>query len=136
MLTNNNRNNIGIVAQGRTYPTIKEFLAMLNTFGLTVFAWIFFRADSLSHAFDYIGEIFSSSLLSVPKFPGTTDALITLFLTAVFLLIEWRGREQQYAIETFGLQWKRPVRYAFYYCIIIVIFVFSGKDQQFIYFQF
>ncbi len=52
------------------------------------------------------------------------------------MVIEWLGREQQYAIAKLGLKWKSPLRYAMYYAIIIAIFWFAGKDQQFIYFQF
>src|SRR5690606_34552897 len=50
LLTNNNRNNLEIVAQGKYFPTWKEWLAMCITFGLTVFAWIFFRAENIGHA--------------------------------------------------------------------------------------
>lgn len=136
MLTNNNRNNIEIVAQGRNIPTLKEFLSMLITFGITVFAWIFFRADSIGHAFSYISEMFSSSLLTIPHYTGMARALPIVFMTGIFLIVEWFGREQQYAIANLGIKWKRPLRYALYYAIIIAIFWFSGKEQQFIYFQF
>jgi hypothetical protein len=54
----------------------------------------------------------------------------------LFMLIEWIGREQQFAIEKIGLTWKRPWRLLFYYAIILTIIWFSGKEQQFIYFQF
>ena len=63
-------------------------------------------------------------------------ALTTIILVCIFTLIEWLGREQQYALAKLGLTWKRPLRYAFYYAIIVAIFWFSGKEQQFIYFQF
>ncbi len=43
LLTNNNRNNLETVAQGKLLPSIKELSLMLLTFGLTVFAWIFFQ---------------------------------------------------------------------------------------------
>jgi len=136
MLTHNNRNNIEIVAQGKIIPTLKEFLSMLITFGITVFAWIFFRADSIGHAFSYISEIFSGSLLTIPHYTGMARELPIVFMAGIFLIVEWFGREQQYAIANLGIKWKRPLRYAFYYAIIIVIFWFSGKEQQFIYFQF
>ena len=42
LLTNKNRKNLEIVAQGNFLPTVKEFLQMLFTFTLTVFAWIIF----------------------------------------------------------------------------------------------
>ncbi|XCN74438.1 MAG: MBOAT family O-acyltransferase [Candidatus Electrothrix aestuarii] len=136
LLTNNNRNNLEIVAQGKWLPTAKELLLILITFGLTVFAWIFFRAESIGHAFIYISEILSTSLFEIPNFSGKKRALIISFLTCVFILIEWLGREQQFAIQNFGFKLNRPLRYATYYAIIVAIFWFSGKEQQFIYFQF
>ena len=44
LLTNNNRKNLGVVAEGKLLPSFRELFAMLTTFILTVFAWIFFRA--------------------------------------------------------------------------------------------
>lgn len=135
-----NRNYIDIVAKGRQWPSIKEFSQIIITFLLTVFAWIFFRAESIHHATNYISGIFSSSILSIPQFEETKQAYITLALIGIFVLIEWFGREEQYAIAKLGHNWKRSLRYAFYYAIIITIFtkifLFSGQDQQFIYFQF
>lgn len=136
LLTKNNRKNLDTVAQGRSLPNIKEFSFMLLTFSLTVFAWIFFRANDIGHALNYISEIFSSSLFSIPRFAERTGALITIFLTSVFILIEWKGREGQYALSHLGLKWNRSVRYAMYYGLIIAIFWFGGEEQQFIYFQF
>lgn len=136
LLTNNNRNNIAIVAQGKYLPTVKELLLMLITFGLTVFAWIFFRAENIGHAIKYISGIFSPSLFSIPNFGKLGRALTNIILIIFFLLIEWQGRERKYAIEHLGLNWKRPTRYALYYLIVILIFWFGGKEQQFIYFQF
>lgn len=131
-----NRNNIEIVAKGKVFPTIKDFLSIILTFSLTVFAWIFFRAADVSHAISFISKIFSSSLLTLPYFPGIKSAIFIIFLTCMFVIVEWLGREKQYAIACIGFKWKRPFRYAFYYAIIILIFCFSGKEQQFIYFQF
>ena len=136
LLTKNNRNNLETIAQGKFFPSIKEFSFMLLTFGLTVFAWIFFRAENIGHAISYISEILSPSLFSIPKFAGMYNALITIILVGVFVLIEYFGREGQYAISNLGLKWKRPIRYAMYYALIIAIFWFGGKEQQFIYFQF
>jgi len=136
LLTNNNRNNLETIAQGKFFPSIKEFSFMLLTFGLTVFAWIFFRANNIGHAINYISEILSPSLFSIPKFAGMGRALTTIILVAIFVLVEWKGREGQYAIAHLGIKWTPPLRYAMYYAIIIAIFWFGGKEQQFIYFQF
>ncbi len=136
LLTNNNRNNLKTVAQGKYLPTIKEFSFMIITFGLTVFAWIFFRAENISHAMSYVAEIFSESFFTMPEFPGMRRALTTVILVIGFVLVEWLGREQQYAIAKLGIGWMRPLRWGMYYGIITLILNFSGKDQQFIYFQF
>jgi D-alanyl-lipoteichoic acid acyltransferase DltB (MBOAT superfamily) len=136
LLTNNNRNNIATVAQGKLLPTLKELAHMLLTFGLTVFAWIFFRAENMGHAYSYISEIFSFSLFEIPKFAEMGMATITIILVGLFVLIEWKGREGQYAISHLGIKWSPPLRYAMYYAIIIAIFWFGGKEQEFLYFQF
>lgn len=132
LLTKSNRNHLHTVAEGKLIPSFKEALSILLTFALTVLAWIFFRANSIDHALSYISTIFSSSLLSTP----TVLPLVLITLILAFLVVEWLGREGHYAIESLGLKWKRPVRYAMYYLIIVTIFWFGGKEQQFIYFQF
>jgi alginate O-acetyltransferase complex protein AlgI len=101
-----------------------------------VFTWIFFRAENLAHAFSFLSKIFTSKLFSFPHFSGMKGALSTLLLVFLFAIIEWVGREQQFAIAQLGLKWKKPIRYALYYAIIIAIFWFGGKEEQFIYFQF
>ncbi len=136
LLAKKNRIYLGNVAQGRNLPTIRESFQMLTTFGLTVFAWIFFRAESIGHSMSIISKIFSSSLFSLPAFEGKRHALETLLLIMFFLIIEWNGREEQYATAQLGLKWRKPVRYAMYYSIFIALFWFGGKEQQFIYFQF
>ena len=136
LLTNNNRNNLETIAKGKIIPTLKEFFLILFTFGLTIFAWIFFRAESISHAFSYISRIFSSSIVNIPEFPEELKALKLIFIIVIFLLIEWMGRENHFAIEKFGLKWSKTVRWGFYFLIISSLFLFTGKEQQFIYFQF
>jgi hypothetical protein len=105
---------------------------MTITFMLTVLAWVFFRAESVPHAFSYLSGIFSTSLFVVPAvFPKTIIGLVV-----VFIFIEWLGRENQYAIEKVNVRFGKPVRYAFYYALIFAMIWFGGKEQEFIYFQF
>lgn len=127
---------MGVVASDSFLPSIKEIGQMSLTFGLTVLAWVFFRADNIGHAFNYLSEIFSSSLFAIPSFRGLTGAVTIIILILFFVVIEWSGRDGQYAIDKFGDKWKKPIRWAFYYTIIVAIFWFGGKEQQFIYFQF
>jgi len=132
LLAKKNRQNIEIVAQGKVFPTVREVGGMMITFWLTVLAWIFFRAENLTHAFSYIDGIFSSNLFVLPDITGMKALLL---IVPLFLLFEWFGREKEFALAL-AEEWKRPMRYIVYYIIILAIFLLTGEQQQFIYFQF
>ena len=136
LISNKNRNHIEIVAKGKYLPSFKEFFAMAFTFSLTVFAWIFFRADSISHAFQYISDMFSSSAFSIPNLNKKGTAVVTLLLVGFFMITEWLGREEQFAIANLESKFKKPVRWAIYYSLLLMLLYFAGKQQEFIYFQF
>jgi D-alanyl-lipoteichoic acid acyltransferase DltB (MBOAT superfamily) len=132
------------VAKGKFFPSLKEVVQMGLTFLLVVFAWIFFRANNLGHAMSYISGIFSPSLFSVPYIIENETGVhilpkILMIIILLFLIIEWIGREQQYAISCIGIKWYRPLRWAMYYGIISIVYyylIYSIKEQSFIYFQF
>lgn len=136
IIFNTHRNNLNIVAQGKYLPSLKEILSIVVTFTLTLFAWIFFRSNSIHHAINYLSQIFSRSLLSKPYFPKIESSYPIFCFLIIFIIIEWFGREGQYAIANIGLNWPQPIRWAFYASIILFIFIFTGSEQQFIYFQF
>jgi len=53
------------------------------------------------------------------------------------IIIEWFGREHNYALEGIGAKVKsQTLRWLFYYLIIILILVYWGEQRLFIYFQF
>ena len=136
LLLNKNRVHTDVVAQGKYLPSLKELFQIGITFSLTVLAWIFFRAENIGHALSYLSTIFSKSLFTIPHFQGMYFALKTFILIVIFVVVEWFGRNEQYAIAKLGINWNKPLRYAMYYFIILVIFLLMGKQQQFIYFQF
>jgi alginate O-acetyltransferase complex protein AlgI len=132
LLARKNRNHLEIVAMGKLLPHWHDFLKITITFILTMFAWIIFRAENLTHAFDYIAGIFTRSLFDYPDFfHGWLFVLIALTFT-----IEWLGRSGKYALENISLTISRPLRWGFYYAVIALIVIYMGQDQQFIYFQF
>ncbi len=132
LLLKRNRSNMEIVAKGKLLPSLKSLFQMGITFSLALLAWIFFRAENIGHALTFIGDIFSSSLFAVPELLPKT----TLVLLAFFIAIEWLGREGEYALANIVVRWKKPARWALYYFLILIIFTFSGSEQEFIYFQF
>ena len=132
LLSNKNRVNLEIVAHNKWLPSLKEVFQILSTFILTVLAWIFFRADSVAHAFQILKDIFSLKQSSV-----YIDYEQSIFYFLVFfLLIEWLGRNGQYAIHKIDTIKFNTIRWSFYILIIIFIVFFSGSQQDFIYFQF
>jgi D-alanyl-lipoteichoic acid acyltransferase DltB (MBOAT superfamily) len=125
-----------VIAKGKIIPTIKEVYQNIRTFELFAIAMIFFRAESYDQIFVFFDKIFSLSIFEIPDFSNNVFALKTLIIIIIFMIIEWFGREQKYAIEKLGLKWKKTYRYAMYYIIVFVIFWFAGQQQEFIYFQF
>lgn len=130
MLLKRNRNNLEIVAKGKYFPTINESFGIISTFTLTIFAWIFFRAQNIGEAFKYISEIFTKSLFTAP----TIHSII--FVMILFIIVEWLGREEAYPIKNLFFRFPKSIRWAFYFIIILMIFNWQTTQQQFIYFHF
>lgn len=138
LLAKKNKNHIEIVACGKLFPSLRDFLSIIVTFLLTVIAWIFFRAENIRHAIDYISGIFSPSFFTIPMFSGRNREMVTvLVLIFCFILIEWVGRENEYAIQKINLKWWRPLRWSVYIFFIFILLIFMIlKESEFIYFQF
>ena len=130
-----NRNHLEIVAKGKKLPSFYDFYQMLFTFILVVLAWVFFRAENIEHALECFSKIFSTSLFDSPWYDGNTKIMLGLIL--FFIVIEWIGREGEYAIDQLFLSWKKSFRWSFYALLIFMIGLFmSTEESPFIYFQF
>lgn len=135
ILLKTNRNNIEIVAKNKLLPSFKDIWNITFTFLLTSFAWIFFRAESVSHALQYVSGIFTPSLVSIPSLKNT--AYTTLLLISFFVIIEWLGRSNEYALQKLLLRQNRALRWGFYFFLILLIGLFlQTNETPFIYFQF
>lgn len=136
LISNSNRNNLTIVAESKILPTVNDLIKIITTFTLTTFAWIFFRAENIEHALSYVSGIFSMSIFKYPEFPDMFKSFILIIMIAIFMIIEWIGRDSRYAIEKLACVRSRTINWGIYFIIISIIFIFSGKEQEFIYFQF
>ncbi|MGN6419314.1 MAG: MBOAT family O-acyltransferase [Pseudobacter sp.] len=132
LLLRKNRLYLDTVAEGRLLPSLKETGQMLFTFMLVCFAWIFFRAASISAAVDYIDGIFTPSFFSLPH----VLPIHMMLLLPFFFLIEWLGREKPYALAGMGVQWPQALRWSAYLGICLLIILLAGRNQPFIYFIF
>lgn len=132
LIFNLNRKNIDIVAKNGFLPSGIDFFKILLTFSVVTIAWIFFRANSVTFALQYIKNIFNTSLFSMPQnFP-----LTTFFLLLFFVILEWISRKGVHPFQQIKYIKLLPVRWFIYYAVVFSILMFSGKPQQFIYFQF
>ncbi len=131
LLGGKNRNHIDLIAENTRWPSAREFFSVLVTFVLTVFAWIFFRANNLEHAFNYLGNIFSFQF-EIEKLMIERFAFEILPLIAVLLIIEWFSRAKEHPLkQTNYLYFK-----ALGLIAMILIFGSFSEMQEFIYFQF
>ena len=131
ILTGVNRNHTtDVVAEGKFFPSIKEFFQMTFTFTLVALAWVFFRADSWDHAVQYLGGIFSINFDKTNHF-----ALIAFAFIAIMLFVDWFSRTGE--IPRWWLTEKiKPVRWAVYSIATLLILKNLQNGSSFIYFQF
>ena len=130
LLLNKNRTNTNVVAENKLFITPKELFQIIITFTITIFAWIFFRASSITEAFRYIDSIFTASLFSVPN----TDLKPFLYIL-ILVYIEWLQRHKQHGLEVQNIK-IAPIRWSIYTFVFCLILFFGAKSQSFIYFQF
>ncbi len=136
LLAKRNRNNLEIVAKGKTLPTPREVLSIAITYFITVIAWIFFRAENVGHGWDIVTKVFSTSFFTDPYFDDRLGAIPVVVYVLIFLFIEWIGREGEFAISKLVTLWAKPVRWSFYIVLLVLIYWYGDNEQQFIYFQF
>jgi len=137
MLIDRNRQHLDIVAADSYLPSLREFLQIAITFMLSVLAWIFFRAETISDAFLYIEKIFTYSLFEYSTYSYTNyNHFYGIF---VLLIVEWLGRRKTHALEfeTERIFEYKPVRWILYIGILLMIFYLGNfTSETFIYFQF
>lgn len=137
MLTNRNRLNLEVPAKHSFFPSIKEFIQIIFTFSLTLLAWVFFRSETLTQAFYFLGGIFSYSFFSIPDFAGIGRTIPIVFLVLFMILTEWVNREKIFALSNIGQNWRTIYRWSFYSFIVFLIGMYMQTEETpFIYFQF
>jgi D-alanyl-lipoteichoic acid acyltransferase DltB (MBOAT superfamily) len=137
LLLDTNRNHLDIVAKGKLFPSFKELMAILSTFGITMLAWVFFRAESLTHAISYLDSMFNLDLFSIPHIMDMPKVKISLVLLTLFVCIEWLGREGAFAIDVLEKKINGVQRLILYSFIVFLIGMYSPTSENpFIYFQF
>ena len=140
-----NRTYLNTVAQGKYFPTIREAFSVGITFFLTMIAWIFFRAETVTQGITIIingfkGLLSKSGYVESLNFVYWKIGPTLPFLLFTFLIIEWLGREKEFVLSVFNVFKSKILIAIFYYALIMLIFYFGFQNaeekKQFIYFQF
>jgi alginate O-acetyltransferase complex protein AlgI len=141
LLLNKNRKNLNISGENKVFPSFRELLKILTTFTTVTIAWIFFRAENIAQAFDYIYIIVSSPLSPIDYFT-TEDLLLVFSLIGLLVGVEWLSRNEEHGLvvsnqfKNLSGTTKKIGRFAFYYFLVFIILYFCNNQQSFIYFQF
>ncbi len=135
MLSKSNRNHMEIVAHNTFFPKLKDLGLMLTTFLFTLIAWIFFRAENISHALSYLQQMTTSFFQPIP-WQHFKEINLTLIFLGLLILTEWFGRNGTFALEKLDQKFPKVARWTVYFIISMLIFLFAGKEEAFIYFQF
>ena len=133
ILLKQNRKHTDTVAEGRLFPNFKEFFEILITFLLVVIGWVFFRADTISVAMDYLRILCSNSLFILPEYQVGMKKIG--FSLALLLVVEWVQRNRSHALN-FDFNFPPILRWAIYMILTIIILEIGAESQSFIYFQF
>lgn len=125
-----NRANTDTVAQNTFLPSIKETIQIAITFGITVIAWVFFRAINVTEAIRYLTKMFDFSRGFKPEV-----SLSSLGFIAVLLVVEWLHRHKNHGFEISYIS-QRWVRWLLYLFVFLMLLIFGVSSDTFIYFQF
>jgi D-alanyl-lipoteichoic acid acyltransferase DltB (MBOAT superfamily) len=131
LLLNRNRKNLDEFTLGFNLASLRIVFNIVITFGLTCLAWIFFRAKTITDAFQYIKRLFENGIFSEQYFSIERYNYELLPLVLLFIVAEWNSRNQIEPISG-KFSWLKLSL-----CIgaILALGVFSDY-KEFIYFQF
>lgn len=125
-----------------------KLLQVAVTFGLTTFAWIFFRADTLADAFLFIKRavtrpnpwfLFNGGIYQLGL--DRVEMNILLFAIGVLFLVDWVRYRKHQMLDAFLFEQNVWFEWMVMIGLTVMIFVFGKYGpafdaQQFIYFQF
>jgi D-alanyl-lipoteichoic acid acyltransferase DltB (MBOAT superfamily) len=133
LLLNRNRNHVtDVVASERAFPSIKEIWQMISTFAFVTLAWIFFRAETISGAFNYLEHMFKGLFIGSVGRPQLPEDITISFYIIPLLLGDWWMRRNERKLRV-GNKW---VNYFVYLLLGTLIYMKFGTNHSFIYFQF
>lgn len=117
-------------------PYMNDLIKMLFTFLLVTIGLVIFRAENIAQAWQYlIGIVNPVGFVSLTT-DGLRALIPTLLCTIAMFAFEWIQRNKEYPLQLDTIIPSKFMRIALFWLIIIVTVLYSGEEQEFIYFQF
>ena len=107
-------------------PSMNELRGMIGTFVVVTVAWVFFRADNLTHAVQFL-----SRWVDLSGTNPTPQMLLMSLVLAAALLGDWLLQRGRFYPKPKALRWGLYLAIA-----TCVVLGWNDKANQFIYFQF
>jgi alginate O-acetyltransferase complex protein AlgI len=109
-------------------PWLYNNLSMALTFSFVLITWIYFRANDMVHATNYLNRLFSASIIQMP------GKLQYLPWIALLILWEYWQRKSEHPLVLKGI--PTIIRWVIYITMVFTILYYFGQEQAFYYFQF
>lgn len=135
LLGRNSKYKNSNLAEHSKLPSLKEFFSVLFVFSIVTFCWVFFRSESITDAFAYIGRIFSDFSYYAYSHPMGYRMTDYYMLLLFFVIYEFLIRKDERSPFNFK---SKFLRFIIYTIVIFCLLLFFDDhiDRSFIYFQF
>lgn len=124
-----------VIGQNSIFPSFIEIGQVVLTFAIVTFSRIFFRSESITDAFQFIGRLFGNFSYAAYQHPSGYRMSDYFILIAAFIIYEYIIRKDERNPFKFK---NKVVRFVIYSIVILAMLLFydSSIDRSFIYFQF
>jgi alginate O-acetyltransferase complex protein AlgI len=131
LLFNKNRKYLDSASISFNKAGITNFFNIISTFLLVVFAWVFFRSNTINIAFAYLKRLFTDLNFSIQYLSIERYSIEIVLLIILFVLVEWFSKNHEHPfIGKF-----KSIYLTVTIFLIIILGVYSDHSD-FIYFQF
>lgn len=139
LLNRNRKNASSVVAQTHNFPTIKELIQMFLTFTFVTIAWVFFRAETLGKAYNYLKRILSNAVEEPAQFLSLPLCKSVFVYIIPFIFMDWWLRRDERILRTTPYRFINLMLYMMLFVLVannLVNAFFNKQPSSFIYFQF
>jgi alginate O-acetyltransferase complex protein AlgI len=136
LLLNRNRKYVStVVAENSIIPSFKELFQMIRTFLFVTIAWVFFRANGLAQAVNYLKRIAYDIFTNTSQFSNLPKEIIILLYITPLLMVDWWLRRDERILKM-PSKINSFIIYAFLATSILYQLFMTQQEPSFIYFQF